>query len=46
MIYSLPDNAHPNLDQPPPPSGLGLAATDAEELSTLVKAQMPVTITD
>lgn len=45
-IYSLPDNAHPNLDQPPPPSGLGLAATDAEELSTLVKAQMPVTITD
>jgi LysM repeat protein len=46
MIYCLPDNAHPNLDQPPPPSGLGLAATDAEELSTLVKAQMPVTITD
>jgi len=46
MIYSLPDNAHPNLEQPPPPSGLGLAATDAEELSTLVKAQMPVTITD
>ena len=46
MIYSLPDNAHPNLDEPPPPSGLGLAATDAEELSTLVKAQMPVTITD
>ncbi len=46
MIYSLPDNAHSNLEQPPPPSGLGLAATDAEELSTLVKAQMPVTITD
>jgi hypothetical protein len=46
MIYSLPDNSHLNLEQPPPPSGFGLAATDVEELSTLVKAQMPVTITD
>ena len=28
--------AHPNLDQPPPPVGLGLAAADVEELSSLV----------
>jgi LysM repeat protein len=46
MIYSLPDDAHPNLAQPPPPSGLGLAAADVEELSTLVNNRTPVTITD
>src|SRR5215472_6538097 len=34
MIYSMPDSAHPNLDQPPPPTGLGLAASDVEELSS------------
>jgi len=34
-LYSVPDSAHPNLDQPPPPVGLGLAASDLEELSSL-----------
>jgi LysM repeat protein len=46
MIYSLPDAAHPNLTQPPPPQGLGLAATDVEELTSLVNNRTPVTITD
>jgi LysM repeat protein len=45
-IYSVPDAARPNLDQPPPPSGLGLAATDVQELSSLVNNRTPVTITD
>jgi LysM repeat protein len=46
MLYSVPDSAHSNLEQPPPPSGLGLAATDVEELSSLVNNRTPVTITD
>jgi LysM repeat protein len=45
-IYSVPDSARPTLDQPPPPSGLGLAATDVDELSGLVNNRTPVTITD
>jgi LysM repeat protein len=45
-IYSVPDAAHPNVGQPPPPQGLGLAATDVEELSSLVNNRTPVTITD
>jgi hypothetical protein len=45
-IYSVPDSAHPNLEQPAPPSGLGLAASDVEELSGLVNKQTTVTITD
>jgi LysM repeat protein len=45
-LYSVPDAAHPNIDQPPPPMGLGLAATDVEELSSLVNNRTPVTITD
>ena len=45
-LYSMPDAAHPNLDQPPPPVGLGLAATDLEELSSLVNNRTPVTIID
>lgn len=45
-IYSVPDNSRPNLEQPPPPSGLGLAATDVDELSGLVNNRTPVTITD
>src|SRR6266496_6628758 len=44
--YSVPDAAHPNLEQPPPPAGLGLAASDVEELSSLVNNKTPVTITD
>jgi LysM repeat protein len=45
-IYSAPDAAHPNLGQPPPPQGIGLAAADVEELSSLVNNKTPVTITD
>ena len=45
-LYSVPDAAHPNLEQPPPPVGLGLAATDVEELSSLVNSRTPVTIID
>jgi LysM repeat protein len=45
-LYSVVDSAHPNLEQPPPAQGLGLAATDAEELSGLVNNRTPVTITD
>ena len=45
-IYSVPDSAHPNLEQPPAPSGIGLGATDVEELSGLVNKTTPVTITD
>jgi hypothetical protein len=45
-LYSVPDSAHPNQDQPPPPVGLGLAAADLEELSSLVNNRTPVTIID
>ena len=45
-LYSVPDSAHPNVDQPPPPTGIGLAATDLEELSSLVNNKTSVTITD
>jgi LysM repeat protein len=45
-LYSVSDSAHPNLEQPPKPTGLGLAATDLEELSTLVNNRTPVTIVD
>jgi hypothetical protein len=45
-LYSVPDSAHPNLDQPPPPAGLGLAASDLEELGSLVNNHTAVTITD
>jgi|ERR1041385_7028168 LysM repeat protein len=45
-LYSVVDSAHPNVTQPPPPQGLGLDATDLEELSGLVNNRTPVTITD
>jgi len=45
-LYSVPDGAHPHLDQPPPPVGIGLAATDVEELGSLVNNRTPVTIID
>jgi LysM repeat protein len=44
-IYSMPDSAHATI-QPPPPQGIGLAAADVEELSSLVNKQTQVTITD
>ena len=45
-IYAVPDATHPNLEQPAPAVGIGLAATDVEELSGLVNNRTPVTITD
>jgi LysM repeat protein len=45
-IFSVADGAHQNLGQPPPPSGIGLDATDVEELSGLVNKRTGVTITD
>ncbi|HEU0207909.1 MAG TPA: LysM peptidoglycan-binding domain-containing protein [Candidatus Udaeobacter sp.] len=45
-LYAVPDSTHPNLEQPPPPTGVGLAATDVDELSTLVNNRTPVTIID
>jgi LysM repeat protein len=45
-IYAVADATHPNLEQPPPPVGIGLAAGDVEELSGLVNNRTPVTITD
>jgi LysM repeat protein len=46
MLYSVPDPAHPNIDVPAPASGLGLAASDVEELSGLVDNRTLVTITE
>ena len=45
-LYAIPDAFHPAADQPPPPTGLGLAAGDTEELSSLVNGKTPVTITE
>ena len=45
-LYAIPDATHPSLDQPPPPTGLGLAAIDLDELSTLVNNHTSVTIVD
>lgn len=45
-LYAVPDSAHPTVGIPPPSQGLGLAATEVEELSGLVNKQTPVTITD
>ena len=46
MLYSVPDGAHPRQDQPPPATGLGMAASDVDELSSLVNSRTPVTITE
>lgn len=45
-LYATSDAFHPATDQPSPPSGLGLAAGDTEELSSLVNGKTPVTITE
>jgi LysM repeat protein len=46
MIYAIADASHSSSDQPPPPTGLGISAGDAEELSSLVNSKTPVTITE
>lgn len=45
-IYAIPDAFHPAPNQTPPPLGLGISASDAEELSSLVNGKTPVTITE
>jgi LysM repeat protein len=45
-IYAIPDASHPGSDQPAPPLGLGISASEAEELSSLVNGKTPVTITE
>jgi LysM repeat protein len=45
-IYAIPDASHPSSDQPPLPLGLGISASEAEELSSLVNGKTPVTITE
>ncbi len=44
LIYSEPDGAHQILDIPPPGEGIGMAASDVEELSSLVNTKTAVTI--
>lgn len=46
ILYSMPDATRLNVDQPAPATGLGMAASDVEELSSLVSGRTPVTITD
>ncbi|MBA3544739.1 MAG: LysM peptidoglycan-binding domain-containing protein [Chthoniobacterales bacterium] len=45
VIYSKPDDSHQILDIPPPEQGLGMSASDVEELSSLVNTRTAVTIT-
>ncbi len=45
FLYSEPDANHA-AGAPPPPQGLGMAASDVEELSGLVNGKTTVTITD
>ena len=46
VLYSVADGSHPNVDQPPPATGLALAASDLDELSSLVNSRTPATITE
>ncbi|HEY1583478.1 MAG TPA: LysM peptidoglycan-binding domain-containing protein [Chthoniobacterales bacterium] len=45
IIYSEPDDSHAILDVPPPESGIGMSASDVDELSSLVNTRTAVTIT-
>jgi LysM repeat protein len=45
ILYAMPDEAHPD-PVPPPSQGLGFAASDLVELSSLVNSKTTVTITD
>jgi hypothetical protein len=44
LIYSEPDDAHQILDIPPPTQGIGMTASDVEELSSLVNTRTAVTV--
>lgn len=46
FLFSEPDATHRDESGQPAPPGLGLAASDVEELSSLVSTKTPVTITD
>jgi hypothetical protein len=46
FLFAEPDAAHRDAANQPPPPGLGLAASDMEELSSLVNSKTAVTITD
>lgn len=46
FIYSEADATHRDESGQPPPPGLGLAASDVEELSSLVNGKTAVTITE
>lgn len=45
VLYSMPDDSHQILDVPPPAQGIGMTASDVEELSSLVNTRTAVTIT-
>jgi len=44
VIYSQPDDSHQILEVPPPAQGIGMAATDVDELSSLVNTRTAVTV--
>jgi LysM repeat protein len=44
VIYSEPDDSHQILEVPPPAQGIGMTASDVEELSSLVNTRTAVTI--
>jgi hypothetical protein len=46
FLFAEPDATHRDAANQPPPPGLGLAASDMEELSSLVNSKTAVTITD
>jgi LysM repeat protein len=46
FLYSQPDATHRDESGQPPPQGLGLAASDVEELCSLVSTKTAVTITE
>ncbi|MGH8093042.1 MAG: LysM peptidoglycan-binding domain-containing protein [Chthoniobacterales bacterium] len=46
VLYSEPDASHEILDVPPPEQGIGMTATDVEELSSLVNTKTAVTIVE
>ncbi len=46
VLYSEPDDSHQILEIPPPGQGIGMSATDVEELSSLVNTKTAVTIVE
>ena len=46
FLFAEADATHRDTTGQPPPPGLGMAASDVEELSSLVNGKTAVTITD